>query len=124
MGKATVFLAVLYMSVSAAAQAGNANQQNADQHTKAKDEITVRGCLSRSNTDYILIQPEQGNSYELERSRRLRLGPYLGQEVEVTGSESPSMSTSSDFLARSGSASPVTIRVKTIKTIQKQCSQG
>jgi hypothetical protein len=124
MRKAAIFLAVLYMSVSAAAQATDANPQKADQHTKAKDEITVRGCLSRSNTDYILMQPEQGNSYELERSHKLRLGSYLGQEVEVTGSESPSMSTSSDFLARSGSASPVTIRVKTIKTIQKRCSEN
>jgi len=117
-------LAVLYMSISATAQATNANTPNSDQHSskKAKDEITVRGCLGRSNTDYILTQPEQGNSYELERSRKLKLGPYLGQEVEVTGSEYPSMSTSSDFLARTGSASPVTIRVTAIKTIQKRCS--
>ncbi len=117
-------LAVLYLSISAAAQATDANPTNANQgrSKKAKDEVTVRGCLGRSNTDYILTQPEQGNSYELERSRKLRLGPYLGQEIEVTGVESPSMSTSSDFLARSGSASPVTIRVTAIKTIQKKCS--
>ncbi|MGO9125541.1 MAG: hypothetical protein ACLP6G_11705 [Terriglobales bacterium] len=124
MGRITSVLALFCLSISAAAQATNANPQNASQQhsKKAKDEITVRGCLSRSNTDYILIQPDQGNSYELERSGKLRLGPYLGQEVEVTGSESPSLSTSSDFLARTGSASAVTIRVTAIKMIQKKCS--
>jgi len=125
MGRAIFVLALLYMSVAATAQTTTPNPPPANQNhssKKAKDEVTVRGCLGRSNTDYILTQPEQGNSYELERSRKLRLGPYLGQEIEVTGSESPSMSTSSDFLARSGSASPVTIRVTAIKTIQKRCS--
>jgi len=123
--KITLLLLLLCAGISVTAQATNANPPNADQNhasQKAKDQITVRGCLGRSNTDYILTQPEQGNSYELERSRKLRLGPYLGQEIEVTGSEYPSMSTSSDFLARTGSASPVTIRVTAIKTIQKRCS--
>ncbi len=122
MRKVAVLLAVLYWGISASAQAASSNPPDASQHKKAKDEITVRGCLGRSNTDYILTQPDQGNSYELARSRKLRLAPYLGQEVEVTGSEYPSMSTSSDYLARSGSASPVTIRVTTIKTIEKRCS--
>jgi hypothetical protein len=123
MGRSVIALAVLYMGITAAAQA-NANPQNANQEhsKKANDEVTVTGCLGRANTDYILTQPNQGNSYQLERSRKLKLGPYLGQEVEVTGSEYPSMSTSSDFLARTGSASPVTIRVTAIKTIQKRCS--
>jgi hypothetical protein len=121
MGRTVIALAVLCMSVAAAAQENapqNANQENSK---KTKNEITVKGCLGRANTDYILTQPNRGNSYELERSRNLKLGPYLGQEVEVTGSEYPSMSTSSDFLARTGSASPVTIRVTAIKTIEKRC---
>lgn len=125
MRKATAIVAVLCMTLSATGQESSVNPQNANPHPaskKAKDEITVQGCLSRSNTDYILIQPEKGNSYQLERSRKIKLGPYLGQQVEVTGPESPSMSTSSDYLARSGSASPVTIRVREIKTIQKRCS--
>jgi hypothetical protein len=70
--------------------------------------------------DYILIQPDQGNTYELQGSRKVRLGPYLGQEVEVTGVESPSMSTSSDFLMRTGSPSPVTISVHSIKSLAKR----
>ena len=121
MRKAIVVLALLYMGVSAAAQA-NTSSTSQDHPKKAKDQITVRGCVSKLNTDYILTQAEQGNSYQLQGSRKLRLGPYLGQQVEVTGTESPSMSTSSDYLARSGSASPVTITVTSIKTIAKRCS--
>ena len=111
------------ISVSAqttgASQSSNANQQ---QRKKSKDEVTVKGCLSKLSSDYILTQPDQGNSYELQGSRKMRLGPYLGQEVEVTGVESPSMSTSSDYLTKTGAASPVTINVKSIKTISKRCS--
>jgi len=121
MRKAIVMLAMLYMAVSAAAQA-NTSSTSQDHPKKAKDQITVRGCVSKLNTDYILTQAEQGNSYQLQGSRKLRLGPYLGQQVEVTGTQSPSMSTSSDYLARSGSASPVTITVTSIKTIAKRCS--
>jgi hypothetical protein len=125
MAKTIILLAVLCVGLAAMPQTTSSTQSsNADQRhsKKAKDEVTVRGCLGKQNTDYILTQPEQGNSYELERSRKLRLGPYLGQEVEVTGTETPSMSTSSDFLARTGSASPVTIRVTAIQTISKRCS--
>jgi cellobiose phosphorylase len=121
MRKAIVVLAMLYMGVCAAAQS-NTSGTSQDHPKKAKDQITVRGCVSKLNTDYILTQAEQGNSYQLQGSRKLRLGPYLGQQVEVTGTESPSMSTSSDYLARSGSASPVTITVSSIKTIAKRCS--
>jgi len=94
----------------------------ADQHSKkSKDEITVRGCVSKQNTDYLLMQPDQGNSYELQGKR---FGSYLGQEVEVTGEESPTMASSSDYLARSGAATSVTINVRTIKTVQKRCTSN
>jgi len=99
--------------------AGSAGQQPAK---KNKDEITARGCVSKLSTDYILTQPERGNSYELQGNRKIRLGRYLGQQVEVTGVQGPSMSTSSDYLTRSGSASPVTITVTSIKTLADRCS--
>jgi|SRR5580698_4495751 len=123
MRKIAIAWGMLFMGIAAVAQTGDASPQNGNsQPSKTKDAVTVRGCLGRSNTDYILTQADKGNSYELTRSRRLKLGPYLGQEVEVTGTEYPSLSTSSDYLARSGSASPVTIRVTAIKTIEKSCS--
>jgi hypothetical protein len=124
MSKTMILLAALFVSATAMPQTTGSTQSSTNQqHSKKnKDQVTVRGCLGRSQTDYILMQPDQGNSYELERGRKLRLAPYLGQEVEVTGTEYPSMSTSSDFLARTGSASPVTIRVSSITTISKRCS--
>jgi len=125
MVKTLLFLLVLSACIPVVAQTTNSSQAASpdQQHSKkSKDQITVRGCVGRQSTDYILTQADQGNSYELERSRKLRLAPYLGQEVEVTGTEYPSMSTSSDYLTRSGSASPVTIRVTAIKTIAKRCT--
>lgn len=125
MGRAAFILALLYVSIWAAGQTTSENppQAKVDHSSgKAKDEITVRGCVSKLSTDYVLVQADPGNTYELQGSRKLRLSRYLGQEVEVAGPESPSMSTSSDFLARAGSASPVTITVHSIKSIAKRCS--
>ncbi|HXZ42468.1 MAG TPA: hypothetical protein VEG68_17135 [Terriglobales bacterium] len=119
MTKTTIFLMVLCAALSVTAQTNQSSTANQQSSKKAKDEVTVRGCLGKLSTDYILTQPDQGNSYELQGMRFAR---YLGQEVEVSGVQSPSLSTSSDFLARSGSASPVTITVKSIKTIAKRCS--
>ena len=41
-------------------------------------------------------------TYELQATGKIKLRRYLGQRVEVTGTESPSMSTSSDTSARIG----------------------
>jgi len=125
MKRATIFLLALCAAVAVYAQAGDANQAgSADQRhaKKTKDEVTVQGCVGKMSTDYILTQPEAGNSYELQGSRKIRLRRYLGQQVEITGVESPSMSTSSDFLTRAGSPSPVTITVASVKTIAQRCS--
>ena len=123
MGKATILL-LLCASISVygqttAAKAGSTDQQHAK---KNKDGITVQGCVGKSSTDYILTQPEQGNSYELQGDRNIRLRRYLGRQVEVTGTQGPSLSTSSDVLTRAGSASPVTITVTSIKTIAQRCT--
>ena len=88
-------------------------------HTKG--ELTVQGCVSRSSGDYILMKQDPAMTYELQASGKIKLRSYLGQRVEVTGQEAPSMSTSSDFLTKTGSASPVTITVSSIKTIDKEC---
>jgi hypothetical protein len=125
MTRQTIFLLALCAAVAVYGQTGDANQPgSADQRhgKKNKDEITVRGCVGKMSTDYILTQPERGNSYELQGDRNIRLRRYLGRQVEVTGIEGPSMSTSSDVLTRSGSASPVTITVTSIKTIAQRCS--
>ena len=103
-------LAVFSMGICAAAQ----SDTNAEHPKKSKDEITARGCVERQNGDYVLTQADQGNSYELQGSAKVkRLGPYLGQQVEVTGIKSPSLATSSDSLARA--ATPVTITVPRLR---------
>lgn len=82
----------------------------------------MQGCLSTAAGDYILMQTDPGNSYELEGSRKIKLGPHLGEQVEVTGWESPSLSTSSDVANRLGSPSSVTIMVASIRMIAKECT--
>jgi hypothetical protein len=125
MAQKLILLVVLCCSFSANAQTSSPSsptETNQGQSKNAKDEVTVRGCVAKSSTDYILTQADKGNSYQLQGTKKLRFGPYLGQEVEVTGVESPTLSTSSDYLARGGTATSVTIRVHSIKTVQKRCS--
>ena len=99
-------------------QPSSTNQRTAK---VSKEQVTVQGCVSRSTGDYILIKQDPGMTYELQATGKTRLRQYLGQEVEVTGTESPSLSTSSDALARLGSPASVTLTITSIKTIAKQC---
>src|SRR5579864_6448521 len=92
-----------------------------DNSKHAKGQVTVQGCVSRASGDYILMKQNPGLTYELQATGKIKLRQYLGQRVEVTGKESPSMSTSSDSLTKTGSASPVTLTVTSIKTIAKEC---
>lgn len=95
--------------------------QTPDKSKHDKGEITVQGCVSRASGDYTLIKQHPAMTYELQGTKNIHLRDYLGQRVEVTGKESPTMSTSSDTANRMGSASPVTITVTSIKTIDKEC---
>jgi hypothetical protein len=87
----------------------------------SKGSVTVQGCVTRSNGDYILIKQDPGTSYELQSTGKIKLKNYLGQRVEVSGEQSPSLSNSSDAMNRMGSASPVTITIRSIKTVDKEC---
>jgi hypothetical protein len=88
----------------------------------SKGEVTVTGCVSRASGDYTLIKQDPAMTYELQGTHKIKLSHYVGQRVEVTGSTSPSMATSSDAMARTGSPSPVTFTVSSIKTLDKNCS--
>ena len=85
-------------------------------------QVTVRGCLGKMGGDYVLTKQDPGNTYQLQAGENVTLGSYLGQRVEITGTKSPTMATSSDETNRGGSASSVTITVSSIKTIAKECS--
>jgi hypothetical protein len=78
--------------------------------------------VSRSNGDYILMKQDPAVTYELQSTGKTKLRHYLGQRVEVSGKESPSMSTSSDAMAKMGSAAPVTLTITSIRTLDKDCS--
>lgn len=94
-------------------------QTNPDQSPKDKNgQVTVEGCVSRSSGDYILMQSDPGNSYVLHSANKIKLGNYLGQQVKVTGTKSPTLSDSSDA-ARV--PPPTTITVSSISTISKEC---
>ena len=87
-----------------------------------KGQITVQGCVGRFSGDYILMKQDPAVTYELQATGKMKLRQYLGQQVEVTGKESPSLSTSSDALTKTGSAAPVTLTITSIKTVAKECS--
>jgi hypothetical protein len=92
-------------------------------HDHDKDAITVQGCLSRSSGDYVLIKQHPAMTYELQATGKIHLRDYLGQRVEVTGEQGPTMSSSSDAMNKTGSASSVAISVSSIKTIDRQCQE-
>lgn len=98
-----------------------AQDNNPSQH-KSKGEITLQGCVGRASGDYILIKQNPAITYELQATGKIKLRQYLGQRVEVTGEESPSMSTSSDAITKTGAPSSVTLTITSIKTIAKQCT--
>jgi hypothetical protein len=88
----------------------------------SKGQITVQGCVGRSSGDYVLTKHNPGMTYELHATGKIKLRNYLGQRVEVVGTESPSLSTSSDALNKTGSAASSTISVSAITTIDKDCT--
>jgi hypothetical protein len=105
--------------------AQDSSSANTDQQGSkdSKGQVTIRGCVSRASGDYTLIKQDPAITYELQGSRKIKLSHYLGQRVEVIGKESPTMSTSSDALNKTGSAAPVTLTITSIKTIDKECSE-
>jgi hypothetical protein len=95
-------------------------QTNPDRPLKDKRQIAVQGCVSLSSGDYVLMQFDPGNSYVLHSVNHIKLGHYLGQEVKVTGTKSPTLSDTSDA---GRSAPSTTITVNSIRTISRECTQ-
>jgi hypothetical protein len=118
----TILCALLLSGSFLLAQSSNPPDNRQQSSKDSKGQVTVRGCLSRSNGDYTLMKTDPAVTYELQGSHKIKLSHYLGNRVEVTGSESPSLSTSSDATARQGNAAPVTLTVTSIKVLDKDCS--
>src|SRR5271167_3826457 len=102
-------LLVLLISASVLLAQGNNNSGSPDNSKPANEQTTVRGCVSRFNGDFILVKQDPAMAYELHSSGKVKLGRYLGQQVEVTGQTSPSLSTSSDSTGRGGAPSSLTL---------------
>jgi hypothetical protein len=112
---------VLFVALVAGSLLAQTPQDQSQQGTTDKSgKVTMQGCVSRSGSDFILMQTNPGNSYVLQGSREIKLEQFLGHQVEVTGTEKPTMSTSSNFTQRRA-GSPVTITLKSIRTVSKQC---
>jgi len=118
--KMCVFVTLL-LSVCVLAQDNSPNANNpGPKHSK--DEVTIQGCVSRSNSDYILMKQDPGVAYQLQAMGKTRLKNYLGKEVEITAHEQPTLSSSSDALNKIGSAAPVTLAIISIRTVAKDCT--
>ncbi len=88
------------------------------QQKNTQDEVRVTGCVSRLNASFVLMVTGQGQTYQLEETKKFKLDSYLGQEVEITGTGSPALLTSS----QRRTASSVSITIHSIKTLQPRCS--
>lgn len=98
-----------------------AGQEESQRGKKKKNEVTIEGCMGRMSGDYLLFQTDPGNSYVLEANRKIKLEKYMGQQVEVTGTEHPTLSTSTNFTRRRA-GSPVTIFVESINKLANECT--
>ncbi len=116
-----MWLALLLSGSFLLAQNSNPSHTSQQKSKDSKGLVTIQGCVGRSSGDYVLIKQDPAMTYELQATGKMRLRQYLGQRVEVTGKESPSMSTSSDSLTRTGSPASVTLTITSIKTIAKEC---
>jgi hypothetical protein len=112
---------ILFVALVAGSLFAQANQDQSQQGTQDKSgKVTMQGCVSRSSGDFILMQTNPGNTYVLRAPREIKLDQFLGQQVEVTGTEKPTMSTSTNFTQKRAGSS-VTITLESIKTVSKQC---
>ena len=122
MKKIILLVLVIWAGVLLAQESNPPSGSSQDNSKHAKGQITVQGCVGRSTGDYILTKQNPGMTYELQATGKIKLRRYLGQQVEVTGKESPSLSTSSDTSARMGAPASVTLMITSIKTIDKECT--
>lgn len=122
--KMIMCLALLLSASFVWGQSDQTAKPNQPSNNNDHGQITVRGCLSRQGGDYVLMKEDPANTYELQATDKIKLSSYLGQRVEISGTKSPSMSTSEDTnRPGGGNASPVTINVSSIKTISRECRE-
>jgi hypothetical protein len=75
----------------------------------------------RSGGNYVLTKQNPPQTFELQGSHNISLRNYPGQQVEVTAHKSQTLGSSTAVMSPTGSPSPVTITVSSIKSINKKC---
>jgi hypothetical protein len=123
MKRTMLLLLVVWTSVLLAQDNNLSSRASQEQTKRSKGEITVRGCVSMLNGDFILVKQDPAMTYELQSAHKIKLGRYLGQRVEVTGRKSPSLDTSSDVMDSDRDASSLTLTITSIKTVTKECTE-
>jgi len=121
MAERLIFLVLSCSVISLLLSVDQSRLATASQQTSrnSDNQITVTGCVSRMNTQFVLIESTRNNTYQLEADKKFKLGSYLGHEVEITGVESNSISNSAGRIA-----SPVMITVRAIKAVNERCSSN
>jgi hypothetical protein len=118
----SLLLVLLFSSGILQAQTNNSGAADQQKPTDSKSQVTLEGCVDRSRGDYILVEFPPGMTYELHATGKIKLRHYMGQQVQVTGTTSTSLITSSDTIAFGVSPAPVAIGVSSIKTLAPQCT--
>ncbi len=115
----TVICVLLFLACSLLAQARQGESK--DSQRTQEGQVTVQGCVMHFSGRDVLVEPS-GSNYVLEATRFYNVGDYLAQEVEVTGRESPTFSTSATFFSEGGGVPQQTILVESIKPVSQRCS--
>jgi hypothetical protein len=116
-----LWLVLLFSASFTLAQDTKPNNPSKEKPKDPKGQVIVQGCVGSSSGDYVLVKQDPAFTYVIQATGKIKLGQYLGQLVEATGKEVPTLSSSSDVLTRSGSPSADTLLVTSIKTLRKQC---
>jgi hypothetical protein len=108
--------------LSASVMLAQTDQSNSPRSNRGMGkQVTVTGCVSITNGDYILMKENPADTFQLSSTNEIHLKDYLGKRVEVTGTKLTTVPTSEDATNRTGEASPVTIRVSQVNILDSEC---
>jgi hypothetical protein len=126
-----LFLAVLLFGATWALAQSDQNQTSPSEQTPTTQgemsptnsggNMTVEGCLSGSDGNYMLTD-KNGTTYQLTGDTA-KLSNHVGHEIKVTGSKSASAMSPSGGGTNTGE-SKQTLQVSSFKHVSKTCSSG
>lgn len=126
-----LFLAVLLLGTTWALAQNDQNQTSPSDQTPAAQgdmtptnssgNMTVQGCLSGSEGNYMLTD-KNGTTYQLSGDTA-KLSDHVGHEIKVTGGKSDSAMAPSGGGTDTGASKP-TLQVSSFKHVSKTCSSG